>query len=110
MKIVIGPVRITLAGLNKPSINLKVEIMRAFRFNDKIEVVCESKNTRNGFKHEATLMINGHQVDKTKVCYLNRTWERFTYATVVSRMIDKATILSTEEKAFCYAELSKMSY
>jgi len=61
--------------------------MQLFKLDDKYTVVCETKKTRNGFKHEATLLHNGYEKQKAKVCYLNRTWERFTYETVLLRVI-----------------------
>jgi hypothetical protein len=61
--------------------------MQLFKLDDKYTVVCETKNTRNGFKHEAILLHNGYEKQKAKVCYLNRTWERFTYETVLLRVI-----------------------
>jgi hypothetical protein len=40
------------------------------------------------FKHTAVLLHNGSEVYKTKVCYLNRTWECFTYETVLFRAVE----------------------
>lgn len=61
--------------------------MQLFKLDDKYTVICETKSTRQGFKHEATLLHNGYEKQKAKVCYLNRTWERFTYETVLLRVI-----------------------
>lgn len=46
---------------------------------------CYSTNTKNGFCH--TAKVYG-QTD-TKVSYLNRTWESFTFETVLKCAIDK---------------------
>lgn len=75
--------------------------MKNFRVNEKIEIICESKKTRSGFKHIATLLINGSETDNTKCCYLNRTWERYEYQSVLSKIIEKTKILSKEEKVLC---------
>ena len=75
--------------------------MNIFKITDKIEVVCEWKKTRIAFKHVATLLINGREVDKTKSCYQNRTWERYTYESVLKKLIDKTTALSTTDKEVC---------
>ena len=75
--------------------------MRSFRINEKIEIVCESEKTRNGFRHLATLLFNGREEDSTKVCYLNRTWERFEFQTVAKKLIEKSTSLSDDEKKLC---------
>jgi hypothetical protein len=40
-----------------------------------------------------------------KVCYLNRTWEQYTYQTVIHRLIEKSEWLTDEEKADCLAIL-----
>lgn len=63
--------------------------MREFRLNDEYTVVCEAQNTRTGFRHVAVLLRNGDEIDRTKVCYQNRTWERFTFETVLFDLIDK---------------------
>lgn len=63
--------------------------MTSFKLNDKFTVVCESQNTRTGFRHVAVLLRNGDEVDRTKVCYQNRTWERFTFESVLCKIIAK---------------------
>lgn len=60
-----------------------------FRINDKFTVKCETKKTRNGFKHTATLWCNDRELETVKMCYLNRTWERYTYESVLSKLLDK---------------------
>ena len=62
--------------------------MRMFKLDDRFSVVCESKSTRSGFKHEAVLMNNGYGVEKTKICYLNRTWESYEYESVLVKLIN----------------------
>lgn len=45
--------------------------------------VCESKSTRHGFKHECSLFVNNYH-DFDGVCYyLNRTWEKYRYQSVM---------------------------
>lgn len=63
--------------------------MRLFQLNADYAVVCEFVSTRSGFKHVATLLFKGEEIDSTKICYSNRTWERFTYASVLWKLIDK---------------------
>jgi hypothetical protein len=60
--------------------------MQSFRINESLEVICETKNTRNGFKHEAILLKNGLELNRVKCTYLNRTWERYTYETVLTKL------------------------
>ena len=61
--------------------------MRIFNLDNVYNVVCNFKGTRNGFKHEATLHKNGYEIAKTKVCYLNRTFECYKYETVLLKII-----------------------
>jgi len=69
--------------------------MKIFTINKEYSIVCDTKSTRSGFKHVAILCRNGYEIGSAKVCYLNRTWERFTYETVLRRIID---VYFTEEK------------
>lgn len=64
--------------------------MRIFKVDKDTQVVCEARNTRNGFKHEATLLRGVLEIAKAKVCYLNRTWERYTYESVIYEVLAKA--------------------
>ena len=63
--------------------------MRLFQLNADYAVVCEFVSTRSGFKHVATLLFKGEEIDSTKICYSNRTWERFQYESVLNKMIQK---------------------
>ncbi len=71
--------------------------MRTFTLG-KAVIVCESKNTRNGFKHIATLFITGYQHCTTKCTYLNRTWEAYQYQSVFHKILDKTDSLSKRQK------------
>ena len=62
--------------------------MKLFQLDENYTVVCEFKSTRSGFKHEATLLNNGYEKTKTKICYLNRTWEHYEYETVLEKVIN----------------------
>ena len=78
--------------------------MRIFKITKEIEVVCESQSTRNGFRHVATLMKNGHEVEKAKCCYLNRTWERYEFQSVLNKIVEQAfknKTISEKEKKLC---------
>ena len=73
--------------------------MTEFKINKNISVICEAKKTRNGFKHEATLLINGAERDKVKICYLNRTWESYEFESVIEKLLDKTSYLSKAQKS-----------
>lgn len=72
--------------------------MKTFKINNNLEIVCEHKKTRNGFKHEAKLLNNGHKIAMTKICYLNRTWESFEFESVINKLLDKTKILTDKQK------------
>ena len=55
--------------------------------NTEIEFYCYTTDTRNGFCHTAVCYT--HDITNTKVSYYNRTWERFTYESVLGSAIDK---------------------
>jgi hypothetical protein len=64
--------------------------MRIFNLDNKYSVICNTKETRNGFKHDAVICRNGYEVfGKTKICYLNRTWEQFTYESVLVKVVEE---------------------
>lgn len=76
--------------------------MKTFRINKEYQIVCDWKKTRNGFKHTAELrsgVFKGNNccyfstIEKTKVCYLNRTWESFEYETVIKKLLSFNTNL-----------------
>lgn len=45
----------------------------------KFEFECDSRNTRSGFAHDATLYVDGRYETKRSRYYLNRSWESWTY-------------------------------
>jgi len=72
--------------------------METFKLNETFTAVCEWKKTRMAFKHEATLVKNGQEIETTKICYSNRTWESYQYQSVLFKLCDKSKELSKEEK------------
>lgn len=72
--------------------------IRVFRINDKMEIQAVSEKTRNGFRHIAKLIVNGQEVDKSTVHYLNRTWESYEYQSVIHDLINKSSYISKNEK------------
>jgi len=75
--------------------------MRIFKISKEIEVVCNSENTRSGFRHLASLFIDGKEQESEKICYLNRTWERYEFQSVLKRLVEKSEVLSEEQKKVC---------
>lgn len=71
--------------------------MKTFDIKEGITAVCEWEKTRSGFRHVAVLIKNGEEVDRTKVCYLNRMWESYEYESVLIKLLDKTTVLTPQE-------------
>ncbi len=63
--------------------------MYLYKINKEYDIICESKPTRVAFKHVAHLLVNGHEIDEVKICYINRTWERYTFESVISKLLYK---------------------
>lgn len=61
-----------------------------FEVNRNINAKCWSENTRYGFRHMAELMIKFETIETDKACYYNRTWERYTFESVLKGLYDKA--------------------
>ena len=58
--------------------------IKKFNIDGKeIEFVNESLDTRHGFKHVTTMFINNCEYGRNTCYYLNRTWERYRYQTVM---------------------------
>ena len=62
---------------------------QTFYLDDNFKVVCESQNTAYGFRHVSSLKRVGHEVAKSKACYYNRTWESYTYQSVLKSVLAK---------------------
>ena len=72
--------------------------MKEFNVSEKIKVRCSTKSTRNGFKHVATLYLDGVESGTASCSYLNRTWESYEYQSVLYRLAKTAKNLTDEEK------------
>lgn len=72
--------------------------MKIFEITKEIKAVCRSENTRSGFRHLATLLINDVEVAEAKACYQNRTWERYEFQSVLSNLISKADLTEKQRK------------
>lgn len=56
------------------------------------------RGNRSGFVHETELVKNGRIIARNKVQYYNRTWERYTYETVMKGAVN--ILMDEEEKAY----------
>lgn len=55
----------------------------------KFDFYNESRNTRNGFAHDTKVYVNGLYSGKTSCFYLNRTWEKYRYQSVMMEWVYK---------------------
>ena len=62
--------------------------MRSFTLNKDYTVICESEDTRSGFRHVATLLYHGNERASATKNYLNRSWERFTFESVLLKLVN----------------------
>lgn len=68
--------------------------------NERIDVVCNSESTRYGFRHLATLFVDGKEYSKAKCTYQNRTYESFEFQSVLHKVISDSS-LPVADKLFC---------
>ena len=64
-----------------------MEIKRITVNGKEVEFVNQSRGTRTGFAHDTTVFINGYEYGEPTCIYYNRTWERYTYQTVMRKAI-----------------------
>ena len=62
--------------------------MENFNLTKNYNVECEWKDKNEGFKHVATLFLNGIKQFKTSVSYINRTWERYEFESILKKVVD----------------------
>ena len=62
-----------------------INIENPFDTSKTITMTAHSEGTRNGFRHLASSVEGCRTVD-VKQCYLNRTWESYTFQTVLHKL------------------------
>ena len=73
--------------------------MRMHKFNidgREIMFLNNYRGTGSGFMHETELFIDGWQASAARCYYINRTWERYSYQSVMLEAVHK---LQEEETA-----------
>ena len=55
--------------------------------NNEYEFVNSYRSNRSGFVHETQLFKNGQLIGEYKQQYYNRTWESYTYQTVMKAVV-----------------------
>lgn len=66
--------------------------MKEFRLDENRNIICRSEKTRYGFRHLATMLVNGEETETVKVCYYNRTWETFEFETVIIKLLNRVNV------------------
>ena len=66
--------------------------MKYFEINDNLTISCEYYETSRSWGHRAVIYVNGEQVDKKKVVYLNRTWEAHQFDSLLYKCSDSKAI------------------
>ena len=74
---------------------------KTFKLSDSVSIDCETYETRYSWGHKAYLIINGSQEGYKKATYYNRTWESYTYQSVLFSLIESVNnkLISKEDKA-----------
>ena len=78
--------------------------MKIFKITEHLEVVCQSESTRYGFRHLATMMRDGSEIQDGKCTYQNRTWEAYDFQSVLFDVVKKAVknnLITDEEAKVC---------
>ncbi|MFH1628387.1 MAG: hypothetical protein ABIE47_06650 [Pseudomonadota bacterium] len=78
----------------------KINWNKTFQLDENTEIECGWQNTRYGFRHLAVVKTGWREVAKAKACYYNRTWESYTYQSVLHAAIRKA-FPKSEAEFFC---------
>lgn len=80
-------------------------MLHTLSINDNLIIfVNNSRSTRNGFAHDSELYINDNYKGNLSCHYLNRTWERYRYQTVMMRLVNS---LIEERKNYIKAEYKR---
>jgi len=61
-----------------------------FEVNRNLWAKCWSEKTRYGFRHLSELIYKFEVLETEKTCYYNRTWESYTYESVLRGLYNKA--------------------
>jgi len=63
------------------------------------KIIAKFGDSRDGFNHFATLYDHGFPEETVKIHYINRTWERYEFQSVLQKLVEKTGKLSDTEKA-----------
>ena len=75
-----------------------MEIVKKTINGNEYEFVNSFRDNRSGFVHETKLFCNGYYKGENKIQYYNRTWENYTYQSVMKGLV--YSLIENCEKAF----------
>lgn len=64
--------------------------MQTFTINKHLHCECEYYETRYSWGHKGWLYRDGAEIGYKKITYYNRTWERYTFESLLRCLADKA--------------------
>ena len=68
----------------------KTSNQKTFDITRKLRVKAWTYETRYSWGHKAELFIDGEYITNKKITYYNRTWEAYTYQSILDSILDKA--------------------
>lgn len=83
-----------------------------FKFSvDDVEITayCNSRNTRSGFAHDCELFLNDCPLASGTCHYLNRTWEKYRYQSVLFNACHNAIESRSELLKRIYKEQNNLT-
>lgn len=73
-----------------------------FKLSKRISVTCWTYETRYSWGHKADLYLDGREVAHDKITYYSRTWEAYTYQSILQSIIERDGIdISERELKAC---------
>ena len=71
--------------------------MTEFKINDNLTIECEYYENSRHWGHRGKIYRDGVQIDRKTITYYNRTWEAWTYASLLY-YCSESKQLTTDEK------------
>ena len=62
---------------------------KTFKLSKDLAIECHTYETRYSWGHKATAYYEGREVAYSKIRYYNRTWEAYTYQSIVHNIISE---------------------
>lgn len=76
----------------------KLSNRKVFELDDVYSITCWVYETRYSWGHYAEIDKNGSVFDTEKYTYYNRTWEAYTYQSIIHGLISKAKLPEAYKK------------